>query len=71
MKWSDREAVLSLCERLAPLHIAYLEEPLPSDDLEGYAWLTSRTPSVLCLSVSLSLCLSVSAFLFLCLSVSH
>jgi L-alanine-DL-glutamate epimerase-like enolase superfamily enzyme len=24
--------------------VAYLEEPLPSDDLEGYAWLTSRSP---------------------------
>lgn len=46
MKWSDREAVLRLCERLARLDlaVAYLEEPLPSDDLEGYAWLTSRSP---------------------------
>ena len=46
MKWSDREAVLRLCERLARLDlaVAYLEEPLPSDDLAGYAWLTSRSP---------------------------
>ena len=44
MNWTDREAVLALCERLAELDLGWMEEPLPADDLDGYAWLTARAP---------------------------
>jgi len=44
MGWSDPEVVLELCERLAHLDLAWLEEPLPADDLQGYAWLRERSP---------------------------
>ena len=44
MNWRDGEAVLALCERLVELDLGWLEEPLPSDDIDGYAWLTPRAP---------------------------
>ena len=44
MSWGDREAVLALCERLVELDLGWMEEPLPADDLDGYAWLTARSP---------------------------
>jgi len=44
MNWTDREAVLALCERLVELDLRWMEEPLPADDLDGYAWLTERSP---------------------------
>ena len=44
MNWRDREAVLALCERLVELDLGWMEEPLPADDLDGYAWLTARAP---------------------------
>jgi L-alanine-DL-glutamate epimerase-like enolase superfamily enzyme len=44
MGWRDREAALRVCERLAELELVWLEEPLPADDLEGYAWLVQRSP---------------------------
>ena len=44
MAWTDREAVLQVSERLAEFDLGWLEEPLPADDLEGYAWLTERSP---------------------------
>ena len=44
MNWIDKEAVLALCERLVELNLGWMEEPLPADDLDGYAWLTARSP---------------------------
>ena len=44
MGWSDPEVVLALCERIADLNLGWLEEPLPADDLDGYAWLRERSP---------------------------
>ena len=44
MGWSDPARVLALCEEVADLGLVWLEEPLPSDDLDGYAWLTQRSP---------------------------
>ena len=44
MGWRDPKVVLALCERLADLNLSWLEEPLPADDLEGYAWLRERSP---------------------------
>ena len=44
MGWNDPERVLALCERLADLNLGWLEEPLPADDLKGYAWLRERSP---------------------------
>ena len=44
MAWSDRDAVLDLSEALAEFDLGWLEEPLPADDLDGYAWLASRSP---------------------------
>ena len=44
MGWRDPKAVLALCERVADLQLGWLEEPLPADDLEGYAWLRQRSP---------------------------
>ena len=41
--WGDREAVLALCKQLEPYNLAWLEEPLPCDDVESYAWLIART----------------------------
>ena len=42
--WGDKYAVLALCEALAPFDMSWLEEPLPCDDLESYAWLIERSP---------------------------
>ncbi|HCL28088.1 MAG TPA: hypothetical protein DIC52_06605 [Candidatus Latescibacteria bacterium] len=44
MAWSDREAVLEISQALAEFDLGWLEEPLPADDLEGYAWLAGRSP---------------------------
>ena len=44
MGWRDPEVVLALCERVVDLDLGWLEEPLPADDLEGYAWLRERSP---------------------------
>jgi L-alanine-DL-glutamate epimerase-like enolase superfamily enzyme len=44
MGWRDPEVILTLCERLVHLNLGWLEEPLPADDLEGYAWLRERSP---------------------------
>ena len=44
MNWTDREAVLALCERLVELDLRWMEEPLPADDLGAYAWLAERSP---------------------------
>jgi len=44
MGWTDREAILALCEHLADLGLGWLEEPLPADDIDGYAWLNARAP---------------------------
>ncbi len=44
MGWTDPARVLALCEEVADLGLVWLEEPLPSDDLDGYAWLTQRSP---------------------------
>lgn len=44
MAWTDREAVLDVSEALAEFDLGWLEEPLPADDLEGYAWLAERSP---------------------------
>ena len=44
MGWTDPAAVLALCEEVADLDLVWLEEPLPADDLGGYAWLTRRSP---------------------------
>ena len=44
MGWTDPALVLALCEEVADLGLVWLEEPLPSDDLDGYAWLTQRSP---------------------------
>eukprot|EP01052_Picozoa_sp_SAG31_P041246 SAG31_NODE_6201_length_2126_cov_3.087321_2_plen_272_part_00 len=41
--WGDRDAVLALCQRLEPYRLSWLEEPLPCDDIESYAWLIART----------------------------
>ena len=44
MSWTDPARVLALCEEVADLGLVWLEEPLPSDDLDGYAWLAQRSP---------------------------
>ena len=44
MGWTDPGRVLALCEEVADLDLVWLEEPLPADDLDGYAWLTQRSP---------------------------
>jgi L-rhamnonate dehydratase len=41
MRWHDVDAVISLCQRLAEIDLDWLEEPLPADDLDGYARLAS------------------------------
>jgi L-rhamnonate dehydratase len=43
MKW-DVASTLQFAEAVAPLGIAWIEEPLPPDDLKGYAELTRRSP---------------------------
>lgn len=44
MAWSDREVVLELAQALDEFDLGWLEEPLPADDLDGYAWLAERSP---------------------------
>jgi L-rhamnonate dehydratase len=44
MAWSDREVVLELAQALAEFDLGWLEEPLPADDLDSYAWLAERSP---------------------------
>lgn len=44
MAWQDRAVVLELAQALAEFELDWLEEPLPADDLDGYAWLTERSP---------------------------
>ncbi len=38
MRW-DVPTTLAIAKRIAPLSIAWIEEPLPPDDLDGYRWL--------------------------------
>ena len=44
MAWRDRDAVLDLSRALAEFDLGWLEEPLPADDLDGYAWLSEHSP---------------------------
>jgi len=44
MRWDDPQAALVVAERLAEYNVGWLEEPLPADDLSGYAWLCERSP---------------------------
>ena len=43
MQW-DVATTLAIAERLAPLDIGWIEEPLSPDDLDGYAELAERSP---------------------------
>ncbi len=43
MRW-DVETTLRMAEKLAPYDLAWLEEPLPPDELAGYAELCRRSP---------------------------
>jgi L-rhamnonate dehydratase len=43
MQW-DVATTLAIAERLAPLDIDWIEEPLSPDDLDGYAELAERSP---------------------------
>lgn len=43
MEW-DVEMTLAIAERIAPLGIGWIEEPLPVDDLAGYAELCRHSP---------------------------
>jgi L-alanine-DL-glutamate epimerase-like enolase superfamily enzyme len=42
--WSDWKEALRVMRRLEPFNLFFLETPLPSDDLEGYARLADATP---------------------------
>ena len=42
--WSDWKEALRVMRRLEPFDLFFLETPLPSDDLEGYARLADATP---------------------------
>ncbi len=44
MAWADEQAVLDVAQALVEYDLGWLEEPLPADDLDGYAWLTERSP---------------------------
>jgi len=44
MRWADRVAALAVAERLTRYDVGWLEEPLPADDIAGYAWLCERSP---------------------------
>lgn len=44
--WRDAEAALRVIQEIAPLDIFFLETPLPTDDLEGYAFLADHSPIV-------------------------
>ncbi|MFQ5730461.1 MAG: mandelate racemase/muconate lactonizing enzyme family protein [Planctomycetaceae bacterium] len=43
MQW-DLETTLQVAERCAALDLSWIEEPLPADDLPGYARLAQRSP---------------------------
>ena len=43
MHWNV-ENTLRLAERLIPYDLSWIEEPLPTDDMEGYTQLVSRCP---------------------------
>lgn len=43
MRWS-LEGAIEAVDRLAPLDLAWIEEPLPPDDLDAYARLVARSP---------------------------
>lgn len=43
VNWSPAHA-LEVARRLAKYNICWLEEPLPQDDVEGYVWLTDKSP---------------------------
>lgn len=43
MRW-DVPTTLSVAERIAPLGVEWIEEPLPADDVRGYAELSVRSP---------------------------
>jgi L-rhamnonate dehydratase len=43
MEWTV-ETTLAVADALRPYHVAWLEEPLPADDLHGYAALSGRCP---------------------------
>ncbi|MBT3345004.1 MAG: mandelate racemase/muconate lactonizing enzyme family protein [Gemmatimonadetes bacterium] len=44
MQWKDVAAVIRLCQRLVDYNMGWLEEPLPADDLDGYARLAAASP---------------------------
>lgn len=46
----DRRTALALIEELHPRGIAWLEEPVSSDDLEGLRWLRDRSPGGLAIA---------------------
>lgn len=43
VNWTPAHA-LEMARRLSKYNIYWLEEPLPQDDLEGYIWLTDKSP---------------------------
>jgi len=43
VNWTPAHA-LEMARRLAKYNIYWLEEPLPQDDVEGYIWLTDKSP---------------------------
>jgi L-rhamnonate dehydratase len=43
MRW-DVPTTLAVAERIAPFGVGWIEEPLPPDDLDGYAELAARCP---------------------------
>ncbi|MBV9521364.1 MAG: hypothetical protein JO010_01140 [Alphaproteobacteria bacterium] len=44
MGWRSRREALAIIEKLAPLAIHSVEQPLPADRLEDLAWLRERSP---------------------------
>lgn len=44
MQWHDADEVIALCVRLADYDLGWLEEPLPADDIDGYARLAAASP---------------------------
>jgi L-alanine-DL-glutamate epimerase-like enolase superfamily enzyme len=42
--WPDAATALGVIERLTPYRVAFVETPVDIDDLEGYAFLHSRSP---------------------------
>ncbi len=43
VNWTPAHA-LEMARRLSKYNIYWLEEPLPQDDVEGYVWLTDKSP---------------------------